>query len=115
MVFEIRRRVSPSCRARQLDGRVEWIVYLLGDLRRNRDGHYCFEPAGHGAVTAFGAIWNFPLGKIFLGDQPYLRWIALPYEPAPGNFATVPSVDFSLANYRYVALNASAVRDLENL
>ena len=34
----------------QLDGRVEWIVYLLGDLRRNRDGHYCFEPAGHGSV-----------------------------------------------------------------
>ena len=30
-----------------------------------------------------------------------------PYEPAPGNFAAVPSVDFSLANYRYVAVNAA--------
>ena len=28
------------------------------------------------------------------------------YDPAPGNFATGPSVDFSLANYRYFAFNA---------
>ena len=30
------------------------------------------------------------------------------YEPAPGNFAGSPSVDFSLANYRYVAVDDAA-------
>ena len=40
------------------------------------------------------------LASVYLHRAP-------PYEPAPGNFAAVPSVDFSLANYRYVAVNAA--------
>ena len=58
---------------------------------------------------------NFPLGKLFLGGRGSLYfWACFSLdsapsdEPASGNFAAGPPVDFSLANYRYVAVDDAA-------
>jgi len=81
------------CHAVNLTRWAERIVHLLGDLRCNRDGHVIALSVNDMAVfrllilligASIGILfWNFPLGKIFLGDAGaytlghVLAWMAL--------------------------------------